>query len=45
LGTLEGVEAEVEYTALVSVKVNLGGEVASDYIRTPGDGDEVPAET
>jgi hypothetical protein len=34
LGTLEGVEAEVEYTALVSVKVNLGtGEVASDDIR------------
>jgi hypothetical protein len=45
LGTLEGVEAEVEYTALVSVKVNLGtGEVASVDIRAPGDGDEVPAE-
>jgi hypothetical protein len=49
LGTREGVEAEVEYTALVSVKVsvkvNLGtGEVASVDIRAPGDGDEVPAE-
>jgi hypothetical protein len=45
LGTLEGVEAEVEYTALVSVKVNLGtGEVASVDIRAPGDGDDVPAE-
>jgi hypothetical protein len=47
LGTLEGVEAEVEYTALVSVKVtvkvNLGiGEVASVDIRAAGDGDEVP---
>jgi hypothetical protein len=39
------VEAEVEYTALVSVTVNLGaGEVASIDIRAPGDGDEVPAE-
>jgi hypothetical protein len=45
LGTLEGVEAEVEYTALVSVKVNLGtGEVASVDIRAPGDGDDVSAE-
>jgi hypothetical protein len=44
-GRRVGVEAEVEYSALVSVKVNLGtGEVASDDIRVPGDGDEVPAE-
>jgi hypothetical protein len=44
-GDTRGRGAEVEYTALVSVKVNLGtGEVASVDIRPPGDGDEVPAE-
>lgn len=37
--------AEVEYTALVSVKVDLeSGEVASVDIRGPGDEDETPSE-
>jgi hypothetical protein len=39
------VKAEVEYTALAKVKVDLEtGEVASVDIRAPGDEDEVPAE-
>ena len=38
-------KAEVEYTALVSVKVDLEtGEVASVGIRATGDADETPSE-
>ena len=38
-------KAEVEYTALVKVKVDLEtGEVASVDVGAPGDEDEVPAE-
>jgi hypothetical protein len=39
------VRAEVEYSAVVSVKVDLeSGEVASVDIRAPGDGDESRSE-
>jgi hypothetical protein len=42
LGTLEGVEPKVEYTALVSVKVNLGtGEVASVDTAAPAEATRV----
>jgi hypothetical protein len=45
LGTLHDVEAEVEYTALVSVKVNLeSGDVVSVGIRATCDEDEPAAE-
>ena len=44
-GDTSDVKAEVEYAALVSVKVDLEtGEVASVDVRAPGDGDEAPAE-
>jgi hypothetical protein len=45
LGTLNAVKAEVEYTALVSVKVDLEtGEVASFGINATRDTDETPSE-
>jgi len=45
LGTLQAIEAEVEYTALVSVKVDLeSGEVVSVGIRATRDEDEPAGE-
>jgi len=45
LGTLHDMKAEVEYTALVSVKVDLEtGEVASVGIYATRDEDETPSE-